>query len=298
MNTFAYRHKKSTDYFEGWYTRITDLKNDLNYAVIFGITNSKQDPHAFIQLYDGITLTNTYVRFDVSEFSYLNQTVSIGANSLSLKHLTLELGEIFIHTHFSNVSILKGKNNSAMGFLVHAPLQCFQEVNMMNGLFSGDITKNKMTRTISGKIYMEKTYGNKFPTKWIWLQCNHFPQDISLTFAYGKIPFLFWKLNGFMAILHVQEKEYRFTSYNLSKMKIDHYDTDKVKITLRKKTRKLTLDATLIQPVEIVGPTKKGIMNLLVLESINSTLTAEFTEKNNILFHEEGSKVGLEIMDQ
>ncbi|MBN2604227.1 MAG: hypothetical protein JXR62_00215 [Bacilli bacterium] len=297
MNTFEFRHKKSSNYFEGWYIRFTDSDHAVNIAVIFGVTNSKEDPHAFIQFYDGNQLTNSYYRFDLNEFIYQNSMVTIGENTLSMNHLSCHFDHIKIHLHFSNVDMLQGKK-SAMSFLVHAPLQCFQEVNMMNGDFSGEIIISGISNEVSGKIYMEKTYGDKFPAKWIWLQSNHFKQEIAVTFAYGKIPFLRWKVNGFMAILHYQKKEFRFSSYNFARLKIDNYNKNKVKIILRKKAKILSFDATLKDPVELIGPTKNGVMNLTVMESINSVVNVVFSDNNNIIFDEIGSYVGLEIMNQ
>ena len=73
----------------------------------------------------------------------------------------------------------RGKNTSAMSYLSKAPLQCFQEVNIMDGSYSGEVIINDETKHINGKVYMEKTYGNKFPEKWIWIQCNHFNKEAS-----------------------------------------------------------------------------------------------------------------------
>ena len=65
MKSFTYQNRRKKDYFEGWYTRLVDIENNINIAVIFALTKNELDPHAFIQVYDGVELTNKYFRFDI-----------------------------------------------------------------------------------------------------------------------------------------------------------------------------------------------------------------------------------------
>ena len=109
-----------------------------------------------------------------------------------------------------------------MSYMSKFPLECFQEVNIIDGSFNGELIINEETIYIKGKTYLEKTYGNRFPDKWIWIQSNHFNKEAALTFAYGKIPFLKWRVKGFFSILKFNGKEYRFASYNFSKIKAFH----------------------------------------------------------------------------
>ena len=52
MNTFEYRNLKKKNYFEGWYQRVTDENNNINYSIIFAITKDENDSHSFIQIFD------------------------------------------------------------------------------------------------------------------------------------------------------------------------------------------------------------------------------------------------------
>lgn len=297
MNTFEYKNKKEINYFEGWYLRVTDENTNANLAFIFAVSKYKEDPHAFIQIYDGIALTSKYYRFEIEDFKFSENTVFIKDNYLSSESMYLKTSDIEINVQFNNIIELssKHKNNSAMSFLVNYPLECFQEVNIMEGSFTGKLNMINKTSLIAGKIYLEKTYGNKFPDRWIWLQCNYFDKDVSLTFAYGRIPLLKWKVKGFFSVLIFNGKEYRFASYNLARMKYKEMKDNQIEITLKKRGYKLIIIAEMIEPVKLVGPLENGQMTLEVLESINSKATVIFSKRRRVVFDTKGRNVGLEI---
>ena len=298
MNTFEYKNKKNKNYFEGWYLRVTDEAKDVNLAFIFAVTKDIDDPHAFIQVYDGIALTSKYYRFEIEDFKYLKDTVYIKDNYLSLENMYLKVDDIEININIENIVKLKRKrkNSSAMSYMVKFPLECFQEVNIIDGYFNGELILKNETKYIEGKVYLEKTYGNKFPQKWIWIQSNHFNKAAALTFAYGKVPFLRWKVNGFFSILKFNGKEYRFASYNLARIKINKTSETQVEIILKRRFHKLIINAKMIKPVKLVGPLENGKMNLEVFESINSLATLTFYRGRKVLFDTMGRNVGFELM--
>lgn len=298
MDAFRFRDLKKNNYFEGWYLRIIDESKVINKAFIFAITKDIEDPHAFIQVYDGITLTNKYYRFDMDDFKYENDTVYIKENTLSMRKMFLNIDDFQINISLSKTGIIdnKYKNKSAMSYMSKFPLECFQEVNILDGYFKGEIKENRETISISGKTYMEKTFGNKFPQSWIWMQTNHFDIEAALTFAYGKIPFLNFKVKGFFAILNFNGLEYRFASYNLARLKINKISDDEVEVTLKRGFHKLILIAKMINPVKLVGPLENGKMKLDVYESINSIVTVTLYRKSRIIFESTGRNVGFELV--
>jgi tocopherol cyclase len=210
--------------------------------------------------------------------------------------LSIETYEIDISMEKSEEMTKKQLNKSAMSYMSNFPLECFQEVNIIDGYFKGEIKDNNKTIKVSGKTYMEKTYGNKFPQNWIWLQSNHFDQKAALTFAYGKIPLLKWKVKGFFSILNFNGLEYRFASYNLARLKINKISPTKAEITLKRGFHKLILVAEMIDPVKLVGPLENGKMNLDVFESINSVVTMTLYKRNKIIFESRGRNVGFELV--
>lgn len=297
MDTFSYQNKLSFDYFEGWYMRFTDEVNDLHYAIIFGVTKEVSDPHSFIQIYDGTNLTNNYYRYDVDDFSYSNDTVYIKNHFLSKDSLYIKEDNIEINLLVKEQKFLAGKKNkSAMSFLVNFPLECFQDVIYMDALFNGEvILKDKLINT-SGKAYMEKTYGTKFPRKWIWLQSNHFNKEVSFSFAHGIIPVFKFEKKGFFAILHHNSKEYRFASYNLSRLKIIEKSDTNLVFVIKKRRYRIEVSAQILKNVVLVGPSNNGLMNLDVHESINSLMHIRFTKGRKVIFETLGRNVGIENM--
>ena len=132
MKTFKYQNKKSKNYFEGWYLRFTDQESSQNYAVIFAITKNVVDPHCFIQVFTQYDKECLYVRYPNSAFSFddISNTISIMDNKMSISKLTVNEHNISIDLTLSDHSFLtkNDKPVSAMSFLQHFPLECFQEV--------------------------------------------------------------------------------------------------------------------------------------------------------------------------
>ena len=295
MKTFQYQNQKNKNYFEGWYFRITDAKTNSNYAVIFAITKNVDDPHSFIQVFNNNSTECEYFRFDTSDFSYNyeNNEVCIGENYLSTESIYLNTSTIKIDIAFNKQVSLENLSgsNSAMGYLSNYPLECFQEVIYLNGRGIGRINEySKKDISINGNIYIEKTYGSKFPVKWVWIQSNH-SDSSSISFSVGKIPFFGIKTKGFLALLNTPEKLYRFYTGNLSTVNVL-----KDKIIVKRGAIKLILKPLLDNTIKLVGPSKKALMNLDVFESLTSTLSVELYKGKTLIFSDTYTNVGYENM--
>lgn len=298
MNTFEYRNLKKKNYFEGWYQRLVDEDKNINYAFIFAITKNETDPHAFIQIFDGTKNISKYYRFDITDFYYSKDTVFIKDNYLSLNSLYLKTKDFEISVLFTELKQLKKRfwNNSAMSYLSSFPLECYQEVVVIDCSFEGEIVVDDLPVHITGKSYLEKTYGTKFPKKRIWIQGNHFNKDVSLSFSYGIVPFLKRKIKRFITIINYNDKEYRFASYNLSRVKIINQTKSQVEILIKKRRYRLIINVMLIEPIKLIGPGDEGYMNLEVFESVNSLATLTFYKGRKIIFDTMGRSVGFENM--
>ncbi len=296
MKTFSYQNKKNRNYFEGWYYRITDAKNDVNVAIIFAVTKDTKNPHSFIQYYDGHQKKAYYYRFDSKEFRYdaTSETVFIAQNELSFQHVKLYTDNVQIEATNRAVKELQPYNghSSAMGFLENAPLECFQEVLFLHG--ETDFIMNGVAYT--GTSYMEKTYGTNFPTQWIWLQSSHSQKGSLISFSLGKVPVFLFEMKGFFLILRIGNIEHRFGTYNRSKIRIDVSTKTHTTFSIRRGNQTVIITAVTQHPVELVGPRKKGKMDLPVYESLNATATLKFFEGNQLVFEDEFEHVGLELM--
>lgn len=293
MGHFALKSKVKTNGFEGWYVRFTDPKAAFNTSLIFAHTTDETDPHAFIQVFDGVKKTNTYHRFDSTEFRFKNDVVKIGKNRLSLHDVYLEVPELTLKATFEKPVFNREK--SAMGLLEKLPLETFQEVVIMGAKFKGHMHNGTKEKAITGTTYMEKTYGQKFPKTWFWVQANHFDKLLYLSMSGGHVPTLKLRPFGFFALLYTKDKSYRFATYNLSKIDIKASE-DTYTFTVKKRSLTLTVTVTDHHPTTLVGPTDGGKMELDVFESINATVHITLKKQGRILVDSTSAYGGFEYM--
>ncbi len=262
MNTFAYRGKRKRDYFEGWYLRL--FNNDVNMAFIFAVTFNQDDPHAFIQVFDGRSVSTEYFRFPLEAFRYEDATVFIGENRLSESHVRVKVGGYDIDGTISD-HVLPGR--SSIGLLRYAPLQCFQEVVWLSA--SADIAMPDGEKT---EVYLEKTYGRRFPKRWFWL---HAPFDDGvLSFAGGIVPVPPFETFAFFALFHHEEETVRFATYNRASLRIEEGKT--VSFLLKKGGHTLFIDAERGDEVPLVGPGERARMQERVMESLNAKVRLRY----------------------
>lgn len=294
MKHFSYQGKVKKNGFEGWYTRFTDPIKGINMAIIMALTTFEEDPHAFIQVFDGIKKTNTYIRYLLEDFEVSDDFIRIGPSTLSKDALYLETENLTI-----KLSLEQRKDNpykSAMGFLEKMPLETFQEVVTMVSDFQGTISSKNETLKISGRSYMEKTYGVKFPKEWFWLQANHFREpSLSFSLSGGHVPTLKFRPFGFFILLYLNEKTYRFATYNFASVKRNVKDGI-YEFTIKKGKYTVLLTVTNHEPTELVGPKDKGEMTLPVYESISASVTLVFKEKETVLIRDTSPFAGFEYM--
>lgn len=294
MGHFALQSKVKENGFEGWYIRFTDLSHVRNIAVIMAHTTDTHDPHAFIQIFDGQARTNTYIRFAADQFSFQNNTVHIGANWLSETAIHIATDVLQLAATLTAQTFNQAK--SAMGFLERFPLETFQEVVIMRADYEGTLTLNGVTQSVSGRTYMEKTYGHKFPKTWFWLQANHFrDKDLSFSMSGGHVPTVKIRPFGFFALLYTGKKNYRFATYNLARMaRVETADT--VQFIIRKWRLKCHVTVKKTPPTTLVGPADNGQMNLEVYETLDARVTVTLTHKGSVIFTDESPYAGFEYM--
>ena len=274
--------------------RLCDPANAINLALIWAVTYHVDDPHAFIQVFDGHRKENTYHRFDADAFYEEDGTLHIGHNTL---------GDASIHLSVSNLTLkgtfkkLEPNRKSAMGFLRHFPLQCFQEVLHMKGEFEGDISLNNASKKrFTASIYMEKTFGKRFPDRWFWLQANHFDDPSAmLSSAGGHVPLLFFRIFGFFALFRHEGKTYRFGSFKGSKVKITDVSEKKV-VRFSSLRHTLTVEITINKPTVLKGPAEYGKMELAVHETIDSDVKVTLQKGSATVFEGTSPLAGVEWM--
>lgn len=294
MKHFSYQGKVKKNGFEGWYIRFTDSINNRHYAIIMALTTHENDPHAFIQIFDGFKRTHTYLRYPLSSFKVEDDYIEIAESKLSKTELILKTDILEAHLYLK--ASLDNPYKSAMGFLEKMPLETFQEVVTLIADFEGTLKKEGQILPVSGRAYMEKTYGKKFPKEWFWLQANHFREPtLSCSLSGGHVPTLIFRPFGFFILITYQGKTYRFATYNLAKLSYEKRG-ESYRFVIKKGGYSVTLTVSDHDPTELVGPKDNGEMTLPVYESITAHVTLVFKKKNVTLIRDESPYAGFEYM--
>jgi len=304
--------KNSTDkkYFEGWYYK--QVNKDANYTISFipGVSYNKIDPHCFIQCIicnEKNELSSHYFKYKISEFSFQNEPFSVQiGKSIFTKNsvkIHLENSEIKVigELKYDNLEPLNASrfNPNIMGFFSYIPkMECNHHIVSMNHTVIGTLSVDDESIDLNdGFGYMEKDWGTSFPSEYIWIQCNHFDKkDVRFAMSVANIPFLGLSFRGFFSSLFVDGKEYRFATYNRSKVKVNSSKEGKVNITLIKGKLELHVVAT-VDDVQSLASPKNGGMDDSIKEGLAGRV--ELKLKNIAIGYElnaVGSNAGIEIM--
>lgn len=301
--------EKKDDYFEGWYFKHTD--QSLKYVVSFivGISKTKSDSHAFIQVIDNIKNKSCYVRYDIDDFTYNKNPfyVKIKENYFSLNKIYVNIkSDIKIEADISYSNLTPISKNiyspNIMGpFAYLTFMECNHAVISLKHKLSGYIKiYNKKITFDDGLGYIEKDYGSSFPEKYFWLQSNSLEnkKDASIFLSIAKVPIKKKTITGIISILQIGDKQYRFATYNLTKIKrFIHKKIGKNEyyfITLKKQNYELEIILEQRNKTKLTAP-KNGLMKNTVYESLNSIAKVKLVHDNKDILYETFSPCSCEI---
>ena len=291
MNSFDFKGSiKFKNYFEGWYIHILDSDKNIAYAVVFGISLYKKDPHAFIQVIDKNSDDLYYFRFDTSEFFYNNDAIKIKDNIFSMSKLIIKEGPIDINLSISGYSFLR--NNifmpGAMGCVKYLPLPTHIEIIFLDSTVTGTANGNNF----NGSAYMEKNWGKHFPSKWIWMESNNFQnKNTSFVFAYAN---LFNNIDGFFSILKIDDEEIRLATYNKCKAKINKSDDNHIEIIINKQGLSLKMQVEYQDNYKLIAPGKNAQMARTINESLTAKLNIQVYKNRNLIYEDSATNVACE----
>jgi hypothetical protein len=227
MNPAAYHgHGKKPPFFEGWYYKIVDASEHRRYAVIPGIFKSN-DPdrhHAFVQVLDGQSGHSTYHHYPVHDFWAADGTfeLRIGPNRFTEDgiELRIESPERTVRGELAFRSLtpwpVRLSSPGIMGWYAWVPfMECYHGVVSLDHTIEGELAvSGEPIDFTGGRGYIEKDWGQAFPSAWIWFQTNHFEQPgISLTASVAIIPWVRSSFPGFIIGLWRGRRLYRFATY-------------------------------------------------------------------------------------
>jgi hypothetical protein len=300
---------KKRNYFEGWFLKHVTEDQTQVISVIPGIALNPTDPHAFIQIIDGITGATHYIPYPMDAFHWDQKVfhIQVGDSVFKLSGIELDIrsGPLTVsgHLEYSNPVRYPGNilSPGIMGWYSYVPfMECYHGIVSANHQLSGTLNfqHHKIDFT-GGKGYIEKDWGTSFPEAWIWLQCNHFSsKDASLFISIAKIPWLGKFFMGFIAFLYLGGKYYMFSTYNRSKITRVTFEGRELIVILEHKSFKLETRVIRNNSGELKAP-QTGNMSRRIKESNDSVVQVKMTEKTGkVIFNDTGERAGLEIVEK
>jgi len=299
---------KKPPYFEGWYFKMVDVSEQHRYAVIPGIFIA-DDPaknHAFIQVLDGIKGTATYHEYPHSAFWAHPERfeVHVGASRFSAERITLDIDDEQL-TLRGEVAF-QGRapwpvtplSPGIMGWYGWIPvMECYHGVVSLDHTLSGAFTLNGQTFDFSGgRGYIEKDWGQAFPSGYVWQQTNHFSTPgTSLTASIALIPFMGRSFSGFIVGVWHHGTLYRFATYSGAKTEMLDITDDHVFWTVSDKRYRLEMTSERVSGGLLKAPIRTE-MHKRVNETINSTIHVRLsTRDGKRIIDEIGRCAALEV---
>lgn len=303
---------KQPPFFEGWYFKLIDATEQHRYAVIPGIFLSR-DPakhHAFVQVLDGQTGESAYFTFPPEQFIAAENDfdIKIGPNRFRRDSLQLDLhgdrlalkGDL----HFENVtpypvSIASPGIMGPFGWLTF--MECYHGVVSLDHRIRGVLRRDgEVLNFEGGRGYIEKDWGQSFPSAWIWMQTNHFDQPgTCLTASIAVIPFKVFQFTGHIVALWHERHLYRFATYNgtvVEKLTVSDTTVDWV---LSSRLHRLEIQATRAQGGLLHEPNRQE-MHRRVEETLKASINLRLLDRQTKreIFAGIGRNAGLEVQGE
>jgi len=300
---------KKKNYFEGWYFKHVAHDLDHVWSFIPGVSLSISDPHVFIQIINGITGESEYVSYSLKDFSWSNKTLflKIGDSVFTDKYINLNIQTrertITGRLDYSNTVPYPGSffSPGIMGWYSFVPfMECRHGIVSVNHTVIGSLSfSGKEVDFTGGKGYIEKDWGTSFPESWLWTQANNFKDHgSSFSFSVAKIPWLGKFFIGFISFLYYNNRFYMFSTYNKSVISDIKHSPEAIDFIMTNHDTSLIVKIRKNTFGELKAPVS-GNMARRIKESIDSEVSLNLYDKNNILIYNDTSKrAGLEVIEK
>ena len=300
QNEFGLHKESKHPYFEGWY--IKGMQEDIIFSIIIGIQYQSSQTLAFIQFMDTIHQTSVYEVYEEPQLYVQSNPFILKLKDTILTEDSLHLCMESIQADlvFDEKTALTSSRYmpTIMGPFAYLPMQCHHAVISLHHQISGRLTMREKSYDINGIGYIEKDRGPSFPSQYVWFQANHTDRNTGLFLSIADIPLKPISFTGIIAVLYVNDKQYRFASYlgaHIQQMKF--IQKDEVHVDIIIKQRQLCLKLHLIQKdiCELHAP-YEGDMHIKIGESLNSVGHVIFSIGKNVIYEDTFMHAGLEIV--
>ena len=110
----------------------------------------------------------------------------------------------------------------------------------------------------------------------------------------ANIPFKIFDFTGVICVLKINDKEYKFTTYNNAK--IINYENDQMlNITLKKGCYEINIKSDYNEGKKLLAPVK-GKMKKEILENIDALVEVILKKDNKVIYSDTSLNCGLEIV--
>lgn len=291
-------------YFEGWYFKNTN--NEVGISFIPGINIDNKNKKAFIQV-----ITNDisyFINYNIDDFIFNNKvfSIQIGNNMFSKESIHIDIQDYDQNLKINgDIKYLNNQNISTnffnpniMGPFSYIPfMECNHAILSMRNNVYGSININNNKINFNNNVgYIEKDWGCSFPSSYIWCQGNSFKKsNASFMLSIADIPFKAFNFRGIICDLIMDNQEFKFATYNNAKIVKYNVDNNLLDITLKKGSYYLNLKSRYNGGLKLSAPVK-GKMEKEILESISSSIVVTLKKDNTIIFFDESTNCGIEVV--
>jgi hypothetical protein len=298
-------HGVKPPFFEGWYFKMVSADQSQRLAVIPGIFLG-QGGQAFIQVLDGLRATADFHEFPVDAFwaSETDFEVRVGANHFTRDAIRLdiddELGVVKGELQFSDPTPwpVSWTSPGIMGWYAWVPrMECYHGVVSLDHRIQGSLEVNgELIDFSQGRGYIEKDWGQAFPSGYVWMQSNHFETlGASFTGSIAMIPWLGRSFRGFIVGFWHAGRLYRFATYTGARTTRLEIDDSQVRWRIEDRHHTLEIIACRESGAPLKGPSRQDMLRR-VEETMLATIELRLeTQSGQTLFHETGGSAALEV---
>ncbi len=296
--------ENSKNYFEGWYFKNSNNKNSISF--IPGINIDDKEKKAFIQII--IDKESHFINYDIKDFEFNLKPfyIKIKNNYFSKDGIKIDIKKeeqnlnIYGNLKYSNKQNIEKNilNPNIMGPFSYIPfMECNHAILSMKNDISGLININgKKLEFNNDSGYIEKDWGTSFPKSYIWCQGNNFNKsNSSFMLSIADIPFKIFSFKGIICDLIIDGVEFKFTTYNNTKLIKCVIDNNNFDITLNKENYFLNVKSKYSSGAKLYAPIK-GKMDKNIFESISSLICVTLKEDKKIIFSDTSKNCGIEIV--
>lgn len=294
------------NYFEGWYFKNTGNEGGISF--IPGININDKSKKSFVQI---ITNDSSYfVDYNIEDFNFSANPfyIKIGENTFSKDGININIKDdkqnlnVYGNIKYSDSeSISKNLlNPNIMGPFSYVPnMECNHAILAMKNNINGLININNKEINFNNNFgYIEKDWGYSFPKSYIWCEANNFEKsNASFMLSIADIDYKLFNFRGIICDLIIEDKEFKFTTYNNAKLVKYGVNNNSINITLRKGLYDLNIKSEYNIGNKLAAPVK-GKMERNIYESICETIALELKRKGEIIFQNMSKNCGLEVVLQ